>query len=379
MIEQAEHLRGLLPHHLAHLRASGLTDVTILAAGIHSETCPDKLAATLGMRKPTKGLAPALVFPYVAADGTNGYHRVRPDTPRSIGGKLVKYESPREQPNRVYFSPGVARVIEDPTVEIAITEGEKKALAVTQFGPPCLGLVGVFGWKVKNSEQLLPDLERIAWKCRVVTIVFDSDVSVKPEIADAEARLAKQLANRGAVVRCVRLPNGPPSNDGQPTKVGADDYLVASGAAALQQAFKDAIEPPAVQGAVGKEAARLIEPASMATSFLAAREIGGAPCLRFHRGGYMLWHRGRYVELEKAEVQAELVRRINREYSFLTTTILGNIMAQVQAQAALSSLIEAPAWLGPAPHNWPASEVLATRSELVHIPSLVANRPYSAM
>lgn len=49
--EGAESLPGLLPHHLPELRKSGLTDATIVAAGIYSEANYDRLAALLGWRK----------------------------------------------------------------------------------------------------------------------------------------------------------------------------------------------------------------------------------------------------------------------------------------------------------------------------------------
>ncbi len=367
-----DHLPGLLPHHLAHLRESGLTDLTIRAAGIYSETSPTKLVALLNRRKPFKGLAPAIVIPFHGADGRNGYARVRPDTPRKEKAKPVKYESPIGQPNQVYYPPAVDKVLADPTIELCLTEGEKKALAVTQFGPPCIGLVGVYGWKTKGREQLLPEMERIEWAGRRVAIIFDSDIDRKPDVQAAEAKLAKHLSDRGAIVRCVRLPDGPAGDDGQPTKLGADDFLVAYGPAAFAKVMAEAIEPPAVEGAEGKERAERIEPATMASTFLASREIDGLNCLRFHRGSYWLWHHGRYIELENSEVRAELILKINRGYSFLTTSILANIMAQVQAQAALPSIIEAPAWIGPPPADWPAREVLATCGELVHIPSLVA-------
>ena len=44
-------LPGILPHHLAELRRSGLADETIRAAGVYSETSPAKLAALLDWKK----------------------------------------------------------------------------------------------------------------------------------------------------------------------------------------------------------------------------------------------------------------------------------------------------------------------------------------
>ncbi len=181
-LEKLDELPGLLPHHLKHLRESGLSDATITAAGIRSETSPDALAACLNWRKPNKKMAPAIVWPYIGADGSNGYYRVRPDTPRTVKGDPVKYESPREMPNRVYYPPGVAELLQDAQAELLVTEGEKKALKAKQEGFACLGLPGVFAWKDKRREALLPELQRVNWVGRLVYIAFDSDLSRKPDV-----------------------------------------------------------------------------------------------------------------------------------------------------------------------------------------------------
>src|SRR5688572_30418485 len=128
-----DQLPRLLTHHVQHLRASGLTNATIVASGIYSETNREKLAAILNWKHPSKTISPALVFPFTAPDGTNGYNRVRPDVPRlDRNGKPIKYESPKKQPSHICLPPGVAAKLHDPSQEIAITEGEKKALALTQ-------------------------------------------------------------------------------------------------------------------------------------------------------------------------------------------------------------------------------------------------------
>jgi hypothetical protein len=54
-----------------------------------------------------------------------------------------------------------------------------------------------------------------------VRVIFDSDVTVKPEVQLALSRLVAFLESRGAKVRIVYLPDGP---NGQ--KVGLDDYLL---------------------------------------------------------------------------------------------------------------------------------------------------------
>jgi len=101
----------------------------------------------------------------------------------------------------VYFPPGVANLLPDAGQELIVTEGEFKALATMQHGFPSIGFVGVFGWKVKNNESLLPEMERIAWQNRIVFIVFDSDIADKADGQGAESRLAAHWPIEGAIVR----------------------------------------------------------------------------------------------------------------------------------------------------------------------------------
>jgi putative DNA primase/helicase len=197
----------LIDSHLAELRASGLTDATIQAAGLYTETDQNKLTNIVGWKYPAK-LGPALVIPYRRADGSNPYSRIKPWNPRKRLGKDVKYESPKDHPNEIYIPPGTFEALDDPRVDLLITEGEKKALCADQHGFPCIGLTGVYGWKQKRAVRLIPPLASIAWRGRSVFIVFDSDIEQKPEVQEAESQLAALLQQHGAIVRCVRLPHG---------------------------------------------------------------------------------------------------------------------------------------------------------------------------
>jgi putative DNA primase/helicase len=369
----SDHIPGLLAHHHEQLRASGLTDATIKAAGIYSETSPTKLSAILGWTKSAKKIAPAIVIPFTNDEGVNGYYRVRPDRPRLSGGKRVKYESPRGITNRAYIPPGVAEKLQDPTCELLITEGEKKALAATQFGFPCIGLVGVYGWQPKCQKRLLPELERTAWRGRQVRIAYDSDINEKPEVQLPESELAKHLQDRGAIVKCVRFPAGPADATGKAAKVGLDDFLVAHGPGELRKLLDTAQEPGELPPEAVLLPAQNMEPATEAKAFLAAAEKDGVCRLRFYRGCFHYWTGGRWVELEPSETDAEIVKHLNHNYRHLTTSIKGNMLMQVKAQSALSSRTEAPCWLGEPPKTWKPSEVLAMKDSLIHLPGLVAN------
>ena len=369
----ADSIPRLLPHHLEHLRASGLSDDTIRSAEIYSEANPQFLAAMLGWAKVTNKLAPALVFPFRGADGSNGYARVKPDRLIIFGRKPAKYLSPKGQPNQIYLPPGVADVLQRPDVELLITEGEKKSLKATQEGFACLGLVGVYGWKARKSEQLLPALECIAWKGRHVFIVFDSDLARNEQVQDAESRLAKHLNDRGAVVRVVRLPDGP-DDDGKPIKMGLDDFLVAHGPGALRTLLGTAQEPEQLSAVELKAHAKAIDPCGEIAAYLKHQETDGVPRLRFWNDEWLLWRGGCYQKALPSEIRADVVRRINQTHYALTTSITNNCLEQLRAQAILPGMIEMPAWIGQPPNAWPADELLATRNQLVHLPSLAAGQ-----
>lgn len=371
--ESTPTLAGILPHHLAELRKSGLSDSIIVAAGIQSVANPQRLEAILGRRKMPKRMAPALVFPFVSAEGQNGYCRIKPDNPRRKGERVVKYESPIGRANEIYLPPGVAEVLNRPDAELLLTEGEKKSLKATQEGFPCIGLVGVYGWKDGKSERMLPSLERIDWRGRQVRIVFDSDVADNPQVVDAESRLAKHLSDRGAIVRVARLPAGQQGPEGKPAKVGLDDYLVAHSAVELRKLLDESQEPEPISASEMKAAAREIDPADEAKAFLDASVTDGVPKLRYWRGSFIAWRKQRYCDIPFGEARAYLIRSLNNTYCRLPCHITNNVMDQLKAQAMLSSDVEPPTWIGEGepPRNWPADELLVAKNALVHLPSLL--------
>lgn len=359
----------LIDPHLAELRASGLNDETIERAGIYTETSQSKQAILLGWKDVPARMGPAIVFPFRRADGTNGYARLKPDHPRKLAGKTVKYESPRGAPNEVYIPPRTFEALDHPQADLLITEGEKKALCVDQCGFPCLGLIGVYGWKESKHERLIPPLARIAWHGRKVFIVFDSDIETKPAVQDAESRLAWHLQQAGAIVRCVRLPPGPVGDDGKPKKLGLDDFIVADGYAALFPLLAEAAEPVEVSAVEMKVPATELDPAGEAAAYLAGGERDGVYRLRFWRGTFWLWQAGCYRELPTSEVRAHLVNHINRRYFKVTTAVVSNCLEQLRAQTLLNSHVNAPSWLGDGEKPFPAAETLACSNGLLHLPS----------
>src|SRR5262249_36808050 len=127
--------------------------------------------------------------------------------------------------------PSVQSKLGDPNVDLWLTEGARKADAAASAGLCCVALLGVWNWRGSNDlggKLVLSCWDAIALNDRKVFIAFDSDVTTKPEVAKALARLKAVLEQRGARVRIVQLPSG---RSGK--KVGLDDYLAANGKAGL--------------------------------------------------------------------------------------------------------------------------------------------------
>jgi hypothetical protein len=256
----------LLPHHLADLRRSGLSDEEIAACGFRSTKDPEEVRAILGWKKYQGQLGACLVIPYRNAEGAvTGYIRLKPDRPfarKGKGGRAPKYESPIGQGNHTYFGPGFSAALADPECPLLLTEGEKKAARADQEGFGCIGLPGVWSWaqktekdgysKPRDGRKLIADLEAIDWRRRRAFLVYDSDAATNDNVVWAEYYLAAELERRGAVVKVVRLPG-----EGD-KKVGLDDYLLShprEGLQALMEAAKEA-RPPAPPAAAAQAQAK---------------------------------------------------------------------------------------------------------------------------
>ncbi len=340
----------LLPHHRKELiEGSGLTEETILRAGIHSETNAHRIRAILNWPKMPARAASGIVIPFVDHDGKpTGYSRFKPDNPRTdrTSGKAIKYESPRDVPNRVYYPPDTIPALDDAPEPLIISEGEKKALKADQEGFRCIGLVGVFAWKAKGCEQLLPELDLIEWKGRSVFIAFDSDAATNENVADAECRLCAQLVNRGASVRVVRLPAGPSGE-----KVGLDDYLMAFGANGLHQLLNSAEAPSPVENDVaGKADAKSVDAMREARRLLATSATVKEGKDEWHKlhayRGSWHWHTGtHYREEADTDLEAKVVQHLDPDFYRLTKSAVANVTMALKAETNVSSHREMPTWL----------------------------------
>lgn len=214
----------LLDHHRDQLLESAIDPEIIEGRGYFSvEKKVDLKRLGFGQAQLS---VPALVIPIRNVHGDLALYQARPDTPRIVKGKAVKYETPAGAGLVLDVPLRVRDKLRDPKEPLYVTEGSKKVDSANSHGLPCIGVVGVYGWRGTNEQggkAALPDLECIAWNDRKVYLAFDSDAMEKPEVHQALDRFASLLTSRGAQVRFIYIP----SPDGR--KVGLDDYLAGGG------------------------------------------------------------------------------------------------------------------------------------------------------
>ena len=203
----------IFSEHKEDLYKSGLTDATIEGANLYSLKAKGFLA--------DKGVKSLLVFPYDKNPKARGFKRMKlfPSL-RDGNGKLIKYHVPKGSVNHLYIPDNTYIVRNNPREPLYITEGEKKALAVTQYGLPCIGISGLWNWKNKDSDELIEDFNLFNFDNRTIYVIPDNDYEDgrhNGSLIYAVKMLATKLTKMGAKVYLIELPVGDAK--------GVDDFL----------------------------------------------------------------------------------------------------------------------------------------------------------
>jgi putative DNA primase/helicase len=370
------------------------------------------------------------MIPYRDAQGSDtGNIRLKPDKPLvNDDGRERKYEAPKLRPSRAYFPPGTITALADPTAPLLVTEGEKKALKAEQEGFPCVGLSGVWNWVKKQVEvepaagprqrHLIDDLAAVPWKGRPVYIVFDSDAARNENVREAQFALAVQLMERGAVVKIVNLPDGPEGDDGEPTKVGLDDYLVAHPADDLRKLIEGATDPEEIEPREGRPVETFKDPHRLAAGFLKSRKQHPIrPGVHFWDDQWWYWNGKVYAPVPASLVNADVTKFVKQEFDRknvedvkrwraarrayeakaaadkaagrttgsaspgelppavapVTTGVVNNTIQAARAITHLDPSLRPPVWVE-SPDRPPAGEMLAFDNGLPHWPSYLEGK-----
>lgn len=255
----------LLQRHYDHIKASGIADDVIRERGYRSIL--GKVALKdLGFA-PRQRLAPGILLPLWAPDGSNPLDQFKPDKPRlDTNGDVNKYETPAKAGMRLDCPPRCRPLLNDPKIPLHLTEGIKKSDCLASHGYCAIDLLGVWNWRGRGKaggKAWLEDWDYVALNDRDVYLVFDSDVTIKPDVQKALERLLGHLKRHGADPVVVILPSGP---NGE--KMGVDDYLVANGRDEYERTLKTCalLGPNVLVNAAPKQNANGVEANAAAAS-----------------------------------------------------------------------------------------------------------------
>jgi Domain of unknown function (DUF3854) len=141
---------ALLPQHEALLRDSAIAPAVARDRGYRSVTVRADLHR-LGFSA-RQARVPALLIPIRDVHGEVALYQARPDEPRILDGRSVKYETPKGARMALDVPPSVRAMLGDPGVPLFITEGVRKADSAASIGLCCIALLGVWNWRGTNEQ-----------------------------------------------------------------------------------------------------------------------------------------------------------------------------------------------------------------------------------
>lgn len=234
------------PEHRRWLvEESAISDSVIERARLYSIYDAKAASKLFGMpAKIFERAMPILVFPYFLPMRPRDpvVVRGRPLVPIELRDKkgkvsLAKYVSQAKSLTQLFYGPSLlesTRVLEDTSIPVLITEGERKCLAAESAGLSCIAISGVDQWHEQGKKTLH---SQFSWLVlaeptpRKIFLTFDRDAIDNKRVRDNENELGWLLEDHGAVVRVVRFPKDAPK---------LDDFLARYGVKALMQLLADA-------------------------------------------------------------------------------------------------------------------------------------------
>lgn len=117
------------------------------------------------------------------------------------------------------------------------------------------------------------------------------------------------------------------------------------------------------------------QPEQVASRFLASQCIGNTLALRYWKGSYWKWRDGRYVEVSDGDMQNQLVVALGQSYSNIRRNDVSNVMMNIAARSSVTDCESMPQWFDGSDEvarTWQPEDTFATKSHIIHLPSLVS-------
>jgi hypothetical protein len=153
----------------------------------------------------------------------------------------------------------------------------------------------------------------------------------------------------------------------------------------LEHKIDDALEEPGERGNLlnssGEEPksnsdckadARTIDPSVAAKAYFEKLQYDRVSLYRYWRGSWWVWVYGAYIEIADSDMRAVVIRELDQSFRNLSSNVVNNIFDHLRALAIIPGGIEPGTWIANNPPSWPPTEILATRTTLIHLPSLIA-------
>jgi hypothetical protein len=149
--------------HRAMLCASAINEGVLQRRGYRTVNIKEELKR-LGFGR-SQCLVPSLLIPIYAPTGQIVLYQTRPDQPRTLKGKTVKYETPSGSNMALDCHPSIRSLLGDPQVPLWVTEGVRKGDSLVSRDCCAIALLGVYNWRGTNDcggKLALPAWDMIA-------------------------------------------------------------------------------------------------------------------------------------------------------------------------------------------------------------------------
>ena len=176
MTRQGKPVNTLSQKHYTILHEeSGISDDIIAARGYRTITHSKELL-DLNFSPKQSNNVPGMLLPVCTPYGGNSLYTYRPDLPRVVEDRrkgnpdgtykqrIIKYEIPKDAGMRLDCSLLCRPQLEDPSVTLWLTEGQKKADTLASHSLCAVDILGVWNFKGKNrigGVALLADFDDI--------------------------------------------------------------------------------------------------------------------------------------------------------------------------------------------------------------------------
>jgi len=334
--------------------------------------------------------------------------KIRPDKVTQGRGKYNWLTSRDEKKNRHGPSPGSPthfplRFAVKDRLTIRITEGALKADVATRLsGIWTIGLPGVGAWK--RAAKIVEELG-----AKTVLVAYDADACKNQNVGDALYNLVHDLHDRLSDRVGIQLELWDPGDGkgiddvlaaGKPVNVLSGEEMLAAVERIRDEARK--MPPPGSPGVVAANNGEgpneaIDDPHRLARCYRECYRIDGQEGFHYWREEWARWASSAYRLHKAKEIQAELNAHVRRQFEFfhrmevqqwragdqktpapvirkVAAKLIGDVAQALGGMSLLSTQTEAPAWLsGDGP--WAAEEVLACHNGLIHLPSVVEQRP----